>query len=396
MVATTIAIRAGRILTPEDSIRPGVLLIKGQRLAAVGSVEDVPIPPDAEVIDAVDKIVVPGFIDIHMHGWGGASVGESEASAQRVAISMARNGTTSFLPSLGASGPTLEGLLASLRVIRAAMEHGTGGAEILGVHAEGPYLSGAEIARGSVSIGSLRRPSVRELNQIVEASGGTVRVMSIAPELDGALDVIREMVNLNIVPSAAHSAATYEQAMEAVDAGLRSATHTFNGMIPMHHRKPGLVGAVLTCDKINAELIGDGAHVGPVAMQVLLRCKGTDRVTLITDSTHLAGSPNGEYQTEDGRTIIKEDFKAWVVGGTLYGSVSPMNKNVANIVNLVGYSLSDALKVAALNPAKLIGVADRKGSLEAGKDADLVIIDDEVNMYLTMVQGRVAHRAEQW
>jgi len=394
MTGKSIAIQAGKVITPHETIPHGVVVVLGQRIAAVGRLEELKIPPDAEVIDVGDKIAAPGFIDIHVHGWGGLNLGESEDATRQVAQFMARNGTTSFLPTLGAAGGSLDSAFASLSAVRTAMQHGTGAAEILGVHLEGPYLSGAETARGSVSTDSIRPPSVEEFQRLFEASEGTLRVMSIAPELDGALAVIREMVKQGVVPSAAHSAATYEQVMAAVDAGLRSVTHTFNGMIPMHHRKPGLMGAVLTCDKMNAELIADGHHVGSVAMQVLIRCKGPDKVTLVTDTTYMAGMPNGTYSIGGGRTVIKETYKASVVGGTLYGSVSPMNRDVANIVQLVGRSLGEASRMASLNPAKLIGVGARKGSLEIGKDADLVVLDEEFNVHLTMVKGQVVYRAD--
>jgi N-acetylglucosamine-6-phosphate deacetylase len=227
---------------------------------------------------------------------------------------------------------------------------------------------------------------------MVEASEGTIRKMTIAPELEGALDVIRELVRLGVVASAGHTAATYGQMQAGIAAGIRCCCHAFNGMIPFHHRTPGALGAVLTSDSVNAELIADGQHVSPVAVQILLRCKGTDRIHLITDNTFWAGLPNGAYDWTEGRVVIKEDQRAYVKGGTLAGSVATMNFNVGNMVHQVGCSLAEAVKMATLIPARVIGVADRKGSLEAGKDADLVLIDAAVNVYLTMVRGQVVYR----
>lgn len=183
--------------------------------------------------------------------------------------------------------------------------------------------------------------------------------------------------------------------MEAVRVGLSCASHVFNGMIPSHHRTPGLVGAILTCDETNAELIADGQHASPVVMEVLLRCKGVDWVHLITDKTIWAGVPNGTYEDGD-RTIVKEDLRAYVVGRTLVGSAAPMNLCVANMVCSVGRSLAEAVKMASLNPAFVIGVDDRKGSLKPGRDADLVLIDEEVNVYMTMVKGQEVYRADAW
>jgi len=392
-MTNSVAIRAGCILTPLESMAPGTILIEGEKITAVGPLAEIPIPDGATVIDAPDKVVAPGFIDTHVHGRDGHHFGEDVETTTQLCKSIASTGVTGLLPtSMGR--PTFEEILDSLRVVRQVMVHGTGGAEVLGIHAEGPFLSGAETARGSQDVSSLRQPSIKELHQMVEAAEGAIRKMSIAPELDGALDVIRELVRLNIVPSAAHSAATYEQAMEAVQAGLSCATHTFNGMIPLHHRRPGLLGAVLTCDEINAELIPDGQHVGSVAMRILLRCKGTDGMHFVTDNTAWAGMPNGTYDWTGGRKVVKEDHRVYVVGGTLAGSVASMNFGVGNFARSTGCSLAEAVKMASLNPALVIGVADRKGSLEPGKDADLVIIDEEVNVYLTMVKGQEVYRAD--
>jgi N-acetylglucosamine-6-phosphate deacetylase len=391
-----IAIQAGRILTPLESFAPGTILVEDQRIVAVGRPPEVPIPAGSAVIDASDKVVVPGFVDTHTHGRDKTYYGEDPETTSNLCRSVVSTGVTSLLPTLASLLPiqyTLEMILQRVRVVRQVMKSNVGGAEILGIHMEGPYLSGADTARGSQLAVNMREPSVEELRRMVEASEGTIRKMSIAPELDGALELIREMVKWNIVPCAAHSAATYDQTMEAVQAGLRCAAHVFNGMVPLHHRAPGLLGAVLTCDKIHAELIADGQHVSPVAMDILLRCKGVDGVHLITDNTLWAGMPNGTYQNGD-RTIVKEDRRAWVVGGTLIGSVAPMNLCVANIAHSVGYSLADAVRMASLNPAVVIGVDDRKGSLEPGKDADLLVIDEKVEIYMTMVRGREVYHTD--
>lgn len=391
-----IAIQAGRVLTPLESIAPGTILIEDEKIVSVGRSTEVFIPAGATVIGAADKTVVPGFIDTHTHGRDGTYFGEDLETTVELCESIVSTGVTSLLPTLASLLPiqyTLEMVLDRIAVVRQVMMQDTSGAEILGIHMEGPFLSSADTARGSQLATNLRKPSVEELHRMVEASQGTIRKVSIAPELDGALDVIREMVKLDIVPCAGHSAATYEQAVEAVQAGLSCAVHVFNGMIPFHHRRPGLLGAVLTCDEINAELIADGQHVSPVAMEILLRCKGVDGVHLITDNTIWAGMPNGTYKDGD-RTIVKEDHRACVMGGTLVGSVAPMNLCVGNIVRSVGYSLAEAIKMASLIPAVVIGVDDRKGSLEPGKDADLVVIDEEVGVYMTMVKGQEVYRAD--
>lgn len=386
-MADLTAIRAAQIMTPLEKIERGIVLIKGEKIAAVGTFTQIHIPEGAKLIDVGDKIVVPGFIDTHVHGRDGHRFGEDPESTTRLCRSIASTGTTSLLPTLG-SWSGFRHMLDDIRVVRQVMLAGNDGAEIVGIHMEGPYLSREEIARGSQPVTAMRQPSLDELTEMIEASQGTIRKMTIAPELDGALEVIREMADVGIVPSAGHTTASYEVMMAAVEAGLRSACHTFNGMIPFHHRIPGVLGAVLTCDQINAELIPDCQHVYPVAMQILWRCKGTDRMHLVTDNTYWAGLTNGAYEWSEGRTVIKEDQRAYVQGGTLAGSVATMNFDVNNMVQHVGCSLLEAVRMASLNPALVIGIADQKGSLEPDKDADLVVIDDDVNVYLSMVKGQ--------
>lgn len=381
------AIRADTILTPVDQLTPGIVLIQGEQIMAVGSADEIFIPDGIQVIDVGDKILAPGFIDTHVHGRDGYRFGEGAESTAQICRTITRTGTTSLLPTLG-SWSVFGHMLEDVRVVRQVMQSGSGGAEILGIHMEGPFLSGEEIARGSQPVSALRKPSLQELEAMIQASDGTILKMTIAPELEGAIELIKEMSGAGIVPSAGHTTASYETMMEAVDVGLRSCCHTFNGMIPLHHRKVGVLGAALTCDQINAELIADCEHVYPVAMQILWRCKGPARMHLVTDNTDWAGLPNGAYEWSEGRTVIKEDQRAYVQGGTLAGSVATMNYDVGNMVHHVGCSLSEALTMASLTPATVIGVQDRKGSLAPGKDADLVVIDEQVNVYQTWVKGK--------
>jgi N-acetylglucosamine-6-phosphate deacetylase len=387
------AIRAGKLVTPLTTISPGVLLIEGEKIAALGGPGEISVPDHAEIVEAEDKIVVPGFIDTHTHGRDGEYFGESVETTLRLCRSIPGTGVTGLLPTLASLLPmhyTLEMILDRIRVVREAMKNGLD-AEILGINMEGPYLSSKDIARGSQLPENMRRPSVGELKQMIDASEGVIRKMTIAPELEGALDVVREMVRQGIVPCAGHSTASYEKTLEAVEIGLSCVTHIFNGMIPLHHRSPGLVGAVLTNEKISAELIADGEHVSSTAMQVLLRCKGIEGIHLITDNTPWAGLPDGSYPDGD-RTVIKEGERAYILGGTLVGSVASMNHCVANMVNTVGCSFSEAVQMATLNPARVIGIQNRKGSLEAGKEADLVVTDEDLRIYRTFVKGREVYR----
>lgn len=399
MAKARLALRSERLITPLDTIGKGIILIEDGRIAQIGAEADVSLSEDVMIRDFGDKIIAPGLIDIHGHGYGGVMVGQSVEATLQVARSFATNGTTSFLPTTGMA-PTLEGILEQLRHVVAAMKEDSKGAEILGIHQEGPFISKAGRGKwdryppsGASAGRTARDPSVDEVHRMMEAADGAMMIMSIAPELEGALGVIRELARMNVVASAAHTAASYAETMAGVEAGLKSATHLYNGMRRQDHREPGVIEAVLACDDLKAELIGDCIHVHPPAMDIALRCKGVDGIVLITDSSTLAGMPNGTYKDNLGREIIKDDDKAYIPGWTLAGSVTTLSRNVHNVVARVGYPLADALKLATVNPARLIGVADRKGSLEVGKDADLILIDDEVKVYATMVKGRFVYEA---
>ena len=381
------------LILPEDIVHDAAVVVERGKIVAAGQREALSIPEEVTLLDFGDKAVAPGLIDVHIHGFGGVEVGESLAATPHVARAIVRNGTTAFLPTAGFS-PTLDGILKVLETTAQAVGTASGGAEVLGINLEAPFLCKA--GRGpwdryppsGVSAGAMARdPSVEELHLIAQAAGGHIKIMSIAPELNDALYVIREMCNLGIVPSAAHTSASFEQVVEAIGAGLRSATHLYNGMRRQDHREPGVIEAVLSRDELVAEIIGDCVHVHPAAVDIAIRCKGTDRIVLVSDNTRFAGMPNGTYKDATGTEVIKDDKKAYIPGWTLAGSVSPLNRNVRNMVIRVGLSLSEAIKMASLNPARLIGVADRKGSIEVGKDADLIIIDDQVNVYATMARG---------
>jgi len=225
--------------------------------------------------------------------------------------------------------------------------------------------------------------------------------VSIAPEIEGALDFIRHITARGVVASVGHSYATYNQMLEGVKAGISHVCHTYNAMRELHHREPGVVGAALSLDELTAELIADGHHVSPPTMKILVRCKGVDKVILITDSVKSAGLPEGEYMWMGQKVIIKDGMcvlpRPPVSGAlteevTLAGSMATMNGDVKNMVELVGVPLQDAVKMATINPARRIGFGDRKGSLEVGKDADITIVDNRLNVHMTMVRGRRVYK----
>ncbi len=379
---------AAGVLGAQGWIRPGAVVVDAGRLAFVGSPDQIGTRP-GRVTDLRSLILLPGFIDIHIHGWGGVRIEDGD-HARAVAKDMARNGTTSFLPTLTGT-PDMASLLASVEDTAAAAGP-TRGAEILGIHLEGPFLNPDPAVRGAQLPLHMRDPDVKELRALHSRARGQLRYMTIAPELPDAPEVIRTASALGIITGAGHSAATYEQALDGLAAGLRTSIHTYNGMKPLHHRSPGLLGAALTHPGFAAEVIADGVHVAPAAVDLLVRCKGPERVILVTDSTQFAGVPNGRYARDGGRAVIKEDDRCYLEGsGSLSGSVVGMNRDVANVVRFAGMSLAEAVAMASANPARLLGLGGRKGTLAVGCDADIIAIDDQVSVLWTMVGGTVVH-----
>jgi len=385
-----LAIKTHRLITPVQDLRDAVILIEGKEIASVGSQSNIPIPDSAKVIDVGDKIVAPGFIDLHHHGAVGVLAADGAEAVKKIGQHLVKTGITAWLPTVNT--------LDSLEGIVTAKENGTGGAAIIGIHMEGPFLAPKGIPGFEAVDKGLREPSIREFMQFVEVAEGNLKLMGIAPELDGALELVREMRRVGVVPAVAHTKATYEQFMMAVEAGIRHTTHTYNVMTGMHHRKPGVVGGVLTCDQATAELIADGYHVSPVAMDILVRCKGVDKVALISDNVPLAGMPDGAYEMF-GRRVVKRDGISRLEGstpgmdGTMAGSEWPLNHGIHNLIDLVGISLPNAIRMATLTPATIIGADSYKGSIEPGKDADLVVIDEKMQVHLTMVEGEVVFSA---
>jgi len=385
-----IAVKARRVITPLQDLREGVVLVKGNKIAAVGLASNIAVPESARVIDVGAKILAPGFLDLHHHGAMGAYAADGPDAVIKIAQYLVKTGTTGWLPTVN----SMEGV----RSIVEAKQRGTGAADVVGVHMEGPFLAPKRVPGQEVLDRGLREPSIELFGEFFEAAEGKLKLMGVAPELPGALDLIREMRRVGVVPAIAHTKATYEQFMRAVEAGARHVTHTYNVMSGFHHRRPGVVGAVLTCDQVTGELIADGFHVSPPAMDILIRCKGVDKVAVITDNVPLAGLPDGTYEMF-GRTVVKKDGISRVAGSTpgqdntMAGSEWPLNGNIHNLVDLVGVRLVDAVRMATLTPAMIVDVDAHKGSIEPGKDADLVVIDEQVRVYLTMVRGQVVFQS---
>ena len=380
-------IKGGRLVTPFGLLQDGVVVVRNGRIAFVGNENGATRSPNASVLDASGKIVSPGFIDTQIVGARGFDAGAGSPEAVReVARFCSETGTTSLLVAVGTS--PFKKLVQVLRGVADVIRKGTDTAEVLGIHLEGPYLSPAK--KGAHNPKYIRLPSISELNVILRESANNVILATVAPEVQGAISLIRELKRRGVVVSIGHSNATYEETLAGIRAGISHATHVFNGMRELHHREPGVLGAVLSCDNMTASLIADGIHVHPAAMKVLVKAKGTDKIVLITDSV-VAGLRNGTYKLAGQDVVLSDGVCTLKSGRSLAGSSLSMNKAVRNMIELVGVPIQDALAMATINPAKAIGIDKRKGSIDIGKDADIIVIDEKINVYATLVKGKAVH-----
>ena len=377
------ALIGATIVTPYMEFEKGVVIVSKNKIQAVGRKENTHVPDGMERIDVTGLTVVPGFIDIHIHGGRGVRASHGVDAIRKMCEYLPSSGTTSWLPTV----QEIEGM----KYIVSAIKENPNGSEILGIHMEGPYLAPKNIP--GTPHEEVPKPNLREYEDMLTAGEGYFRLMGLAPELDGALPLIREMTKTGVVSAVAHSRATYEQLMEAVDAGLRHVTHTYNVMSGLHHRKPGVVGAALTCDALTTELIADSYHVSPAAMEILLRCKGVEKIAMITDNTSWAGLEDGIYgdiEKKDG--VVRRAGFTGDTDGTLAGSIWPFDHNIRTVRNVLGRSAREVAIMSSTVPARVAGVLNKKGTLDPGKDADITLLDKNGQVSMCIIGGKIAYR----
>jgi len=381
----SITIRGGRVITPLEVFEQADVLIEGGRILAVGP--GLAAAAAGERIEAEGHIVAPGLVDIHVHG----SAGHDTMDATREAIEgMARyfasRGVTAFCPTT--MTVPAEEIMASVRAVHECQQHPVEGAQPLGVHLEGPYIDAAK--KGAQPPQHVR--TAGDLDYRGFFSLGNIRLVSLAPEFEENRELITFARARGVAVAVGHSSASYEQVVEAVKLGVSQSTHTFNQMEGIHHRKPGTVGAALMLDEIYAQFIADGVHLHPAIVKMIVHLKGPDRAVLITDAIRGAGMPDGEYEL-GGQPITVKEGAVRLADGALAGSCLTMDQGVRNIAAFTGRPLAECLRMATLTPARAIGVAHRKGSIEPGKDADIVILTPDLEVAATVAMGRVVYRA---
>ena len=385
-----IAFTANCLYTPLERVEQPLLLVEGHAIVECVSRTARPIPQRARVVDFGDAVLAPGFVDIHIHGGAGHDLMEADASGlAAVEQLLFKHGVTSYFPTT-VTAP-LDQTWSALDRLADAIESASRNdgshakrAQPLGIHLEGPFLS--HVRRGAHPPANLLPPTLPTFDRFWQAARGHIRVMTIAPELDGAREVIAEAAQRGVCVSLGHSDADLNSTRAAVAAGARHATHTFNAMRPLHHRTPGIIGEVLTDSRVSADIVADGIHLDPVVVELFLKAKGPDAAVLITDAISATGMPDGRYRLGTFEVEVKDG--RCLVDGTLAGSVLTMDRAVRNVMQFAHWDLQQAVRLATLNPARVAGLANR-GKIEAGAEADFVVLSPRGEVRSAIVRGEV-------
>lgn len=363
-----------------DRIENGSVLIENGKIKEINP----SISEFEEVIDANGLYLAPGFIDVHIHGAGGHDTMDGTFEAiNEISKVIVKHGTTSFTPTT--MTVAIDDIKKSMKVIKEAKEKGTDGAIVLGAHLEGPFISPKAI--GAQNPNYLIPPTLDNYKKMVGDAEDAVVSITIAPEVPGAKELIKELSQKGIVCSIGHTKATYEEAMEGIKCGCGHSTHLFNAMTPFAHREPGVVGAIFDSD-ITTETISDGIHVSYPSLRIAYNQKTPDKVLLVTDAMMACSMPDGMYAL-GGQDVVVKEGAARLLNGSLAGSILTLDKAVKNVYKNVGLPLYEAVKMASYNPAKHCKVEDRKGLIKEGYDADLVLFDEDINIKKVFVNGKI-------
>lgn len=365
----------GRVVVPDRVLDPGWVEVAGGRLTGIGD----GAPPAPVDVDLTGLTVVPGFVDMHVHGGAGGSFTSAALDEVSAAVAMhRRHGTTTTLASLVTASP------AELERAVSALSDLVLDGLLAGVHLEGPWLSPAH--RGAHDPALLRPPEGAEVQRLLHRARGTVRMVSLAPELPGGIAAVRQLIEAGVVAAVGHTDATYAQTRQAIGAGATVGTHLFNAMRPLHHREPGPVLALFEEPQTTVELIADGVHVHAAVLRHVIGTVGPDRVALVTDAMAAAGVGDGDYRLGDLAVVVTGGVARLVAGGAIAGSTLTMDAAFRHVVFECGVPLEAAARMAATTPARVLGLTGR-GSLHAGYHADLVVLNGDLQVHAVMAGG---------
>lgn len=372
----------GRILTDSGIIEGKNVILDEGRIISIDS----EIPEGSDIIDACGSYVSPGFIDIHIHGAGGQDTMDGEYnSLNSISKTLASHGVTSFLPTT-MTAETGQ-IKKALKAVKECMDKGTEGAQVLGAHLEGPFLN--EKAKGAHDERLIHKPDIEFLLDITDEDLSMVRTLTIAPEVEGALDFISFIVGHGIIPSVGHSNGTYDEIMEGIGRGVTHSTHLYNAMRGFSHREPGVVGAIFD-SRVTTEFIADGIHLHFAAIRAAIAVKGYQNCALITDAMQACCMEDGKYNL-GGLNVFVKDGAARLADGTLAGSTLTLDTAIRNIIKNTSLSLWEAVCMASSVPAKILRLGETKGHISPGYDADLVIFDQDINVKTTISGGKIVY-----
>lgn len=382
-------IKNAKIITPYEIKKGGNLVIEGCKIADVFYEEANTGEVYNEIIDAKGKYLSPGFIDIHNHGNFGHDAMEGTFEALEIIADFhIKNGVTSFLATTMTE--SMDKIKKAVKNVGEYINNNKKGSkvksQVLGIYLEGPYFSIKK--KGAQPPQYIKNPNIDEVKDFIDLSKDTIKIVAVAPELEGSKEFIKFLKTKGITITAGHTNATFHEAKIGIDLGITQVTHLYNGMRDYSHREPGIIGAALTDERVVCEMICDGIHLHEGAMKLAVKMKGKDGIILISDAMMAAGLEDGKYEL-GGQDVFVKDGAARLEDGTLAGSILTLNKAVYNMVNLVNVPLEDAVRMASLNPAKAIGIDNNKGSIEIGKDADLIIFDENLIISKAMVNGKI-------
>ncbi|WP_284139254.1 MULTISPECIES: N-acetylglucosamine-6-phosphate deacetylase [unclassified Virgibacillus] len=379
------------VYTEDGVIENGSLLLENGQIKQIYSDGRKPesYPPSFKIIDGTGLNAIPGFIDGHIHGANGADVMDAtEEALDKMALVLPREGTTSFLATTITQSP--ENITRALKNV-AQYTSKSGQAEIIGVHLEGPFIEASK--KGAQPLEYIMKPSIEQFKKWQQVAQGSIKTITMAPELDEDGSFIRYLAETGVNVSAGHTDAGIEEMKKAVANGVRQVTHICNAMNGIHHRDIGAVGAAFQLEALRAELIADGIHVSPEMMQIIYQNMGSERLILITDAMRAKCLHAGDYELGGQPVTVTED-RAVLQDGTLAGSILKMNEGVQQMLRLRDVTIQNVVEMASMNPAKQLGVFDRKGSISVGKDADVLLVDNQINIKLAVCRGVVAYEEE--